>query len=207
MATVKNKTTAPAAKSGKTEAVKTATQKPAPVKIGNKTGKAKAAKPSAKDAKSADKSEKRCAALWAEAAENRILAFNLLVEGTKHVCNALGQLGYAAIDLRKSFSLMGVADEDATKEIVEDVCKLTQGIASTYEPLVRTIHRIEANIGLEETDFDITIDNVKVVNIPMHGEQKPGRATETVVKKADAKKSVKSVSANKPVSAKSKAKR
>ena len=175
----KNKTTVPAAKQGKSEAVKAAAQKPASAKTGNKTGKAKAAKPADKNAKSADKGAKRCAMCEAEEfAKNRVRSFNLLVEGVKHVGNALGQLGFAAIDLRKSFDLYGAEKDETAKEVVCDVCNLASKVASFYEPLVRTIHNVEEEIG---------VDTFKVVNIPLSAKAKVGVVLEGAREKGVAK--------------------
>ena len=188
MATVKNKTTVPAAKQGKSETVKAAAKKPAPAKTSNKTTKAKAAKPVDKNAKSADKDAKRCAACEAEEfAKNRVHSFNLLVEGVKHVGNALGQLGFAAIDLRKAFDLYGAEKDETAKEVVCDVCKLASKVASFYEPLVRTIHNVEEEIGVNPTEFDVGVDTFKVVNIPLSASAKVGVVLEGAGEKGVAK--------------------
>jgi hypothetical protein len=184
----KNKTTVPAAKQGKSEAVKAAAQKPASAKTGNKTGKAKAAKPADKNAKSADKNTKRCAVCEAEEfAKNRVRSFNLLVEGVKHVGNALGQLGFAAIDLRKSFDLYGAEKDETAKEVVCDVCNLASKVASFYEPLVRTIHNVEEEIGVDHTEFAVGVDTFKVVNIPLSAKAKVGVLLEGAGEKGVAK--------------------
>lgn len=183
----KNKTTSPTAKQGKHNAVKTSAQKPTSANTVNKTGKAKAANPSAKDAKSADKGSKRCAVCDKDAAaRNRVHAFNLLVEGVKHVGNALGQLGLAAIDLHKSFALYcedaDVATNGGCKEIVHNVCQLAAKVASTYEPLVHVVHNVEVGIGVKQTEFGVGVDTFKVVNIPL-----PAKSDEKGKKKGQTK--------------------
>ena len=188
MATVKNKTTVPAAKQGKSETVKAAAKKSATAKTSNKTIKAKDAKSADKNAKSAEKSAKRCAACDAEEfAKNRVHAFNLLVEGVKHVGNALGQLGFAAIDLRKAFYLYGTEKDETAKEIVHDVCQLAAKVASTYEPLVRVVHNVEVGIGVKQTEFGVGVDTFKVVNIPLSAKAKVGVVLEDAGEKGVAK--------------------